>query len=247
MRALRRGLLTWALLCTGPVIWAGCAEHQWPGPNHHLNVQALARIDHVVFVELPPVDDYPGLAGDMTVALSQAIQARRLFGLDVVGRDDPRCRELSLTGQSAFTVSQLSKMRKVFRCDAVLLGQIRNFRTHPRTQTGLILRLLDLRRGTLIWAVDDVWDTSDKAVEERIRRFSQARVRQGGQGPMEWEFALISPKAFEKFVAYEVASSLPDRTPPGGDEDTRGMTLEKYRNIRHRYEKALSLLGNQRQ
>jgi hypothetical protein len=86
-----------------------------------------------------------------------------------------------------------------------------DFRPHPRMQMGLSLRLLDLKRGQLAWAVDHVWDTTDKAVEKRIERYFNDQIRSGYE-PMDSRLIMISPKAFEKFIAYEVAETLPDAT-----------------------------------
>lgn len=196
------------LLCSGTMFLAGCRQVS-PIGYYLAPPESLSRINRVVFVELSGQDSYPGIAADMTTTLSHAIQTRRLFRLDVVKKDDPLCKTISLDGQAGFTMQQLRDMRRTFQCDAILLGSVRDFRPHPRTQIGLDLRLLDLKNGRLVWAVDHIWDTTDREVEKRIIRFFNKEMR-GGYEPMDWEFAMISPKAFGKFVAYEVANTLPD-------------------------------------
>ena len=194
------------LLYLGLVIQAGCSPV--PPPINALK-RPLTGIKSVVFIELAERNSHPGVASDMTIALSHTIKARGLFGLEVVTRQDPICEAVSVLGRGGLTLEQIKKMRQAFQCDGILLGSINDFRPHPRMQLGVSLRMLDLKRGRLVWAVDHVWDTTDKAVEKRIRRFFSDQMR-SVYGPMDWQIAMISPKVFEKFIAYELAETLPD-------------------------------------
>jgi len=194
------------LLYLGLAVQAGCSSV--PPPIDVLK-RPLTGIKSVVFIELAERNSHPGVARDMTIALSHTIKARGLFGLDVVDRQDPICEAVSGLGRGGLTLDQIRKMRQTFHCDGILLGSINDFRPHPRMQLGVSLRMLDLKRGRLLWAVDHVWDTTDKAVEKRIQCFFRDRMRSGYE-PMDWQIAMISPKVFEKFIAYELAETLPD-------------------------------------
>ena len=199
-----------ALLAAGLIAAAGCGPPEGP-PNIGYVLprpQNLAKVGRVVFLQLADDDSFHDVADDMTTALSKAIGARRLFHVDVISRDDPACKGLSLDGRNGFTIGQLQDMRRTLKCDAVLVGSVRDFRPHPHTQMGLYLRLLDVKNGRLLWAVDHLWDTTDKDVEKRIQKFFRKHMREGYE-PMDWQLAMISPKAFEKYVAYEVAETLP--------------------------------------
>ncbi len=195
------------------LVWValpGCQEPYKIG--HYISqTEDFARINRVVFVQLTGQDSCPGIAEDLTTALSHAVRNHRLFRLDVVTREDPRCKIVSLDGREGFTIRQLRDMRETFKCDAILLGAVRDFRPHPRMQMGLDLRLMDLRSGKLVWAVEHVWDTTDKTVTKRIKHFFKNQMRDGYE-PMNWQLAMISPKAFEKFVAFEVVETLPDKS-----------------------------------
>ena len=197
---------TLTLLYLGLAIQAGCAPD--PRPINALN-RPLTGIKRVVFIELAERNSSPGVAKDMTIALSHAVQARGLFALDVVDRQDPICEAVSHVGRGGLALEQIRKMHQAFKCDGILLGSTNDFRPHPRMQLGVSLRMVDLKRGRILWAVDHVWDTTDKAVEERIKRFFNSRMRSGYE-PMDWRIAMISPKVFEKFIAHELAETLPD-------------------------------------
>ncbi len=195
------------------LVWLSLPGCQQPYKIGHYISQPedFTPINRVVFVQLANQDSCSGIAEDLTTALSHAIRNHRLFRLDVVAREDPKCKTVSLDGREGFTIKQLRDMRETFKCDAILLGTLRDFRPHPRMQMGLDLRLMDLRSGKLVWAVEHVWDTTDKSVTKRIKRFFNSQMRDGYE-PMNWQLAMISPKAFEKFVAFEVVETLPDKS-----------------------------------
>ena len=102
----------------------------------------------------------------------------------------------------------LAAIGRTLKVDAVLLGAITQYQPYPHMTAGVRVRLIDLQDGQLLWAVQQVWDSSDKAVEARMRGFFRTRMRDGYE-PLGWELAVISPRHFHKFVAYETARTLP--------------------------------------
>ncbi|MCP4376520.1 MAG: hypothetical protein GY794_10160 [bacterium] len=202
MRSLDK-LVILTLMCLAVSLQSGCAKWfekpQQPTPR--------IGVDRVVFVGLEERNSSPGVARDMTVALSHTIKACEIFKLDVVDRKDPACEYVPDLGRAGLTLEQIRKMREVFQCDGVLLGEMHDFRPHPRMQLGLTLRLVDMKKGRVLWAVDRVWDTTDKAVEKRIEDYFTNKMSER-YAPMDWRIAMISPKMFEKFIAYELAEDL---------------------------------------
>jgi len=206
------GILAACVVAAG----AGCApQATGPGVNYTLSSRRdLHRIHRVVLTELSCDDGGVSVGRGMTESLFRALQATRLFHVDVIDGADPVCRDLSLAKLEPYTIQELADMRRTLKCDAVLLGRINSYQSYPHMQIGLYLRLLDLRDGKLVWAVDDVWDTTDKAVEARIQRFFAARIRTGYE-PEQWSVVLKSPRAFRKFVACEIAETI-SPLPAGG-------------------------------
>ena len=195
------------LACLAVVICAGCTSQKPAKAPIKTLSRSLTGVNRVAFIELAERNSHPGVGGDMTTALSHALKGRGLFGVDVIDRQDPICHDLPSLGRGGLTPSQVSGMHKTFQCDGILLGVVHDFRPHPRMQLGLSLRLLDLKRGRIVWAVDHVWDTADKAVEKRVQEFFSDEIR-SGFGPTDWRIAMISPKVFEKFIAHELAETL---------------------------------------
>jgi hypothetical protein len=173
----------------------------------------VLRTRRVVFVELMPEGTCPPqIARDATDALLHAVQRKRLFHVDVIRRTEPMCRDLPLDRLEALTIEHLAEMRESLGCDAVLFGRAGRFQPYPRMQLGLYVKLINLRDGKLVWGIDEFWDTTALKTQRRIQRYFRREVRDGYE-PLGWELILQSPRAFQQFVAYEAAGTLPDRRP----------------------------------
>jgi hypothetical protein len=219
-----------AMLCGGVLAAGGCRFEKpdvFAEINYHLaSPQALSRLDRVVFVELDDASGHPGVARATTRALYKSIQARRLFHLDVVWREDPLCRDVPLDRREAFTLTDLTAIRKELRCDALLFGKITNFMPYPRMQMGLYLRLLDLKEGKLLWGVDHIWDMTDRKVERRAEKFFRDHMRDL-YGPADAGVLLMSPAAFQRFVAFEISQTM---APPNGETSEQESALTDRRS-----------------
>jgi hypothetical protein len=171
-------------------------------------------------VELDNKSSYPQIATDVTEVLFQALQKKQPFGLAIVRRNNPAWRGLQLDLNSGYqaqnsalavpptyTLEQLTEIRKTLKCDAVLIGTISQFKPYPHMAIGLRLKLVDLRDGQLLWALEQIWDSSDKTTEYRINSYFQYQMRTG-YAPLREQLVAVSPLEFIKFVAYEVAETL---------------------------------------
>ena len=200
-----------ALVVLAALAAAGCGGPKGSPINHFVDSPSqLARIGSVVLIELAPDKSDSGTAAGMTEALYKALQARGLFQVRVIPLTHPACRDLPLSKEQAFTMADLDLMRSELKCDVVIFGAIRHFETYPRMQIGLNLQMLNLSGGRLGWKVDHTWDTTDKAVQKRIKEFFAEHMRDG-YDPVGWRLATMSPRTFQKFVAYETVNTLPTR------------------------------------
>jgi hypothetical protein len=167
----------------------------------------LSTVGRVAIVELDNDSSYPQISTDITDALFQALQKKQLFGLTVIRQDDPLWRSLQLDADSTYTLEQLSIIRKTLKYDAVLTGTVTRYQPYPHMAVGLRLKLVDLRDGQLLWALEQIWDSADKTTEYRIKSFFRTQMRSGFE-PLGERLAILSPLKFTKFVAYEVAETL---------------------------------------
>jgi len=203
-------LLALALL---PVLVSGCSIYRVPGSvadYYYLNPDKdLSAIGRVAIVELDNNSSYPEVSLDVTEALFQALQKKQLFGLTVVSQTDPQWRSLQFDIDSTYGLEQLVAVRNALkmRCDAVLIGTITGFQPYPHIAMGLRLKLVDLRDGQLLWALEQVWDGADKVTEYRIKNYFRSQMRSAA-APLNEAMVTVSSRKFFKFVAYEVAETL---------------------------------------
>jgi hypothetical protein len=193
------------------VLLPGCGAHRASTPAadySYLNPNKKpTAVGRVAIVELDNDSSYPQISTDVTGALFQALQKKQLFGLTVVHRHDPSWRSLQLDGNSTYTLKQILAIHETLKCDGVLLGTITEFGPYPHMAVGLRLKLLDLRDGQLLWALEQVWDSADKTTEKRIKAYFKSEKR-SGFAPLHEQLAAVSPLEFIKFVSYEVAATL---------------------------------------
>ncbi|MGB2821964.1 MAG: hypothetical protein WBF17_13355 [Phycisphaerae bacterium] len=251
----RKGRTAGRLVLAAACLVSGC-RHSFEEPSPPIGYigswEGITRLRRVVVVELGASDECePGVARDMTRSLASALQARRLFHVDLVHRTDPVCRDLSINQMGALSLDEIARMRDALQCDAVLIGRISHFQPFPRMQLGLVVKLMDVRDGELLWGIEHVWDTTDRETERRIQRYFHREVR-SGYDPLGYELVLKSPRAFERFIAHEVANSLRSRELPSAGRagpsrssgravsgrlrkkaaDTGETTLSGWRNVR---------------
>lgn len=187
----------------------GCTKPQTPAEaiGYYLRPNGTRDVSRVVFIEFAKDNENPRIAEEATNAMLQAIQNKKLFHIEVIKRTDAVCQDLNLSKSHAYTFDELAAMSKTLKCDAILIGRVDRFQPYPRMMIGLYMQLLDLRQGSLVWAVDHVWDTTDKRTEERIQKYF-GKIIKDRYEPVDWELAIMSPRAFLKYVAYEAAETL---------------------------------------
>lgn len=207
-----------------PVLLSACQFQRISEPlpdYYYLNQDKdLSTVGRTALVELDNKSSYPQISTDVTEVLFQALQKKQPFGLAVVRRNNPVWRSLQLDLNSAYqtqnsalavpptyTLDQLTAIRKTLKCDAVLIGTISQFKPYPHMAIGLRLKLVDLRDGQLLWALEQIWDNSDKTTEYRIKDYFQYQKR-SGFAPLREQLVTVSPLEFIKFVAYEVAETI---------------------------------------
>jgi len=222
----RKAIATAALILT--VLLAGCRPGAHNRVRHYVALDAIRSANRVVLLPLANQTDSPGIEEGLEAELLGAIQRRRLFQLQEVARE-PGARQVLLDpGRRTYTEQDLVAIRKASGADAVLIGLVNRWQPYPRMQVGLYLRLVDLRSGRLLWAVDHVWDATNEHTQRRIATFFHREMGAGAE-PFDWQLGTVSPRAFQKFVAWEVAGTLPRRVArPAGS----GSQVRASRNLR---------------
>jgi hypothetical protein len=180
------------------------ADYYYLNPNN----KNLSNIGRVVIVEMDNKSAYPQISAEATEAISQALQKRQVFSLTVLQKTDPKWKSLQLDADSTYSFKQLFEIRSTLNCDAVLVGTVTGYQPYPHTSIGLRLKLIDLSDGQLIWAFEQIWDTADKNMNNRVKKYFDKHLRTDSTTLQEHYLVNISPITFIKFVAYEVAETI---------------------------------------
>ena len=106
------------------------------------------------------------------------------------------------------THQQLAEIREHLT-DAIVFGSVNRYSSYPHFLLALHLKMVDLRDASILWALEEVWDSSDKSTQQRIQQYFANQMKTGYE-PLNWKILETSPRYFNKFVVYEVARTLPD-------------------------------------
>jgi hypothetical protein len=179
------------------------------GAQYYVNPQAdFAGVGRIIVFELENHSDNAELSKNLTEMLTESIRKRHLFGVSSLFCSDGAWRSLDLNDSSSYSIEKLASIREQLNADAILFGSITQHYPYPQMLTGLHLKMVDLRDGRLLWAIEQVWDSTDKNIEERMKEFFKTNMRSGYE-PINYRLFVTSPRAFNKFIAYEVARTLP--------------------------------------
>lgn len=205
-------VLLWTMVLLPATLLCGCESPREDGGmanSFYLNpYKDLNNLGRIALVELNNSSGHPQMSTDLTDALFMALQKKQLFGLTIVRQDNPDWRSLQENLDSLQALKQLLTMRDTLKCNGLLIGTITEYTPYPHMTIGLRLKLLDLTDGQLVWGLEQIWDSSDRSIQKRIRRYFSNDLRLFGPPPLEEELVLVSPLKFGRFVAYEVAETL---------------------------------------
>jgi hypothetical protein len=194
------------------ILLAGCNAMNQPAETepeyYYVNPQkSLSTVGKAVLVELKNNSTYPHIAADVTDALFQAVQKKQIFSVTTVGQTDPHWRSLRIDPDVAQSFEQLTAISRALNCNALITGTITSYQPYPHLSIGLRLKMIDLADGQLLWAFEQVWDSTDKKTEKRIKQYFQEQIR-SGITPLHEQLVVVSSLKFVKFVAYEVAKTM---------------------------------------
>ncbi len=202
---------------------------EMPAGHYYLNEQAnFAGIGKVVLLELNNQSSHQPQGLTFTQTLADGLGKKHLFTLRVIEREDPVWPMLELDSIQSHTHRQLAEIREALGADAIVFGSIHRYTSYPYFLIAVHLKMVDLRDAKILWAIEEVWDSTDKATEQRMRQYFETRMRTGYQ-PMNWQVLSTSPRYFNKFVAYEITRTLPDfevyQNPAVSSENNRHLSI----------------------
>jgi hypothetical protein len=188
--------------CKSPEKVTESSKYYYLNPNSN-----ITNIGRIAIVELQNDSSYPQMSNDITESLFQALQKKQVFGLTIVRQRDALWKSLQLEPDMTYTLDQMAAIRQTLKCDGVLIGTITDFKPYPHMAVGLRLKLIDLTSGDLLWALEQIWNSSDKVTAQKIKRYFK-ETKSSSSNDSNERMAAISPLEFIKYISYDVAQTL---------------------------------------
>ena len=193
--------------CALLLLSSGCIRHAASTPASKEVSKNLAAIKSVCLVELENRTAYPPVSEDVTEQLYQALQKKQRFTLSLLKDSDPAWATLEVKPDQPYTLEQLLQARKLLGTDAILTGMITSYSPYPHMAMGLKLKLIDLRTGQSVWAIEQMWDSADKNTQERLKKYFEQKLRSDYSAIGE-KVANMSSINFIRFITYEVIETM---------------------------------------
>ncbi len=143
--------------------------------------------------------------------LAKELRKLHTFSVMPVHETDPYWCNFEKTVNGDYDVEVLNAIRNAYGVNAVIFGEITQYESFPKLNIGLRLRMLDLRTGKILWGVENVWDTNDLSMQRKMCEYYKTHLKNGFE-PLGPELLEVSPRAFGKFVATEIAATIPQGT-----------------------------------
>jgi hypothetical protein len=167
----------------------------------------LSSVNSAAFIELYNESDYPDIQAETTDALYHSILKKQLFTLSLVKQDTPAWKSLNYQPNSNFTLEQLYQLQQSLNTRAVLFGSVIDFQPYPHLSIAMRLKMVDLADGQTVWAAEQVWDSADKYLEQRVEKYIKDKMRTDRTADRE-KLTFVSSKEFIRFVCYELAETM---------------------------------------
>lgn len=169
---------------------------------------SFGEIGKVALFEPVDVTCSQNLSLELMDSLAREMRKLHIFSVMPVEKSQPFWHDFEGDSSGGYKAEQLTAMRKSLGVNAIVFGEITQYESFPKMNIGLRLRMLDLRSGKILWGVEQVWDVSDRSTQRRIDDYYKTSLKHGYE-PLGAEIVEVSPRAFNKFIAYEIATTVP--------------------------------------
>ncbi len=96
-----------------------------------------------------------------------------------------------------------------YHLDGVLVGTVTSWRPYTPPVLGMRTQLVSVHSGAVVWAVDAIYDSSDRSTVSDLRHFHH-HVQTDDGNLHGWELDLISPQRFCAYVAHRFCGTWSD-------------------------------------
>lgn len=210
MKDYRFKMIKIILACAVLTIAAGCNVASMSSSKQdycYIDKQKLSSAGSVAFIELYNDSEYTNIQADVTNELYHAIMKKQLFTFNLVKQNTAAWKNIDYRPSSKLTLEQLYQLQQSLNVKAILIGTVTDFKPYPHLSLAMKLEMIDLGDGQMIWAAEQIWDSADKNLEQRVKKYIQSQMRTDRIADRD-KLTFVSSKDFIKFVCYELAETM---------------------------------------
>lgn len=187
-------------------IAASCQLESPPSPkvvNSYLAERAdLANVRRIMVL---PFAHEAGVTADCTkvrdafVAELQKLRRFEVVPLPTEAREDEEMN-FSLS-RGRLSTEAMVRLCNRYSLDGLFVGSVTSWRPYTPPHLGLRTQLLSVHSGAAVWAVDAIYDASDRTTISDLRHYDSTTQRDDGN-LHGWELSLLAPTKFTSYVAH---------------------------------------------
>ena len=137
------------------------------------------------------------------VGLFEPISVSRKFCKDSFGKE-------LISSSDALPENFLKLLTEQFGANGVLFIDLHSYKPYRPLSIGVRAKLVDLKSGEFVWAIDETVDTGDASVMVSANLYQRGKHVQALSQKTS-SSVLQSPRLFTKFVAHTLFTTLPNR------------------------------------
>jgi hypothetical protein len=116
----------------------------------------------------------------------------------------------SWTGAEILPADFLDSLKRVYGCDAVLFCQLTAFRPYAPLAVGWRMKLVEVRTGRILWAVDKVFDAKSAPAHNKASLSSIVEQWFSTESSNKYWRIENSPRQFCRYTLVQIFSNLPN-------------------------------------
>ena len=194
-----------ALAALAAAVLAGCAggAHATKPVNCYLAERGdLANVRRVMvlpFAQEAGVQADCARVRDAFVAELQKLRRFEVVPLPADAREDDELNASLARGR--LSTDAIVRLCNRYALDGVLLGSVTAWRPYTPPHLGMRTQLVSVHSGAPVWAVDAIYDSSDRTTVDDLQHYVAHTQRDDGN-LHGWELNLLAPAKFTSYVAH---------------------------------------------
>lgn len=195
-----------SLLAVTALLLAACALERPPEKRAINSYLADARdLECVRRIMVMPFSEEPGVVAEkdrIRETYINELQKLRRFEVVPLPSDSVEVAPLDASlRRGRISTDEIVELCNRYRLDGVLLGTITSFRAYTPPHLGMRTQLVSVHSGSIVWAVDALYDASDRSMESDLRHYYDMVLTHDGN-LHGYEFDTIAPTRFCAYVAH---------------------------------------------